>query len=641
MPRSPLQSRTRAGRLVGGAFSAVAVAVVLGGIPVALVGLGGDPLPAHVPGWAAVRDGLLHKDLSGALFIRVLDVVGWLAWACFTLAIVVEVVARLRRRRTVRLPGLAAPQRVAAGLVAAIALTFASPAMADASAHQPRVAAVATAEPGTAPAALVPGGRMSITVPARAPAAALAGPAADRHGTRLVYRVRHGDYLGIIAERFGFDFATATRIAHDNHIADPNLIEPGWRITLPAGATDTGSRLHATGHVVDPPATTPPPGTGPSHPGTQGHTPAPPTPTAPAPTPTAPAPGTTHAGAGQAGGAQQAPAGADSIGDTVIEGVEVGGTLAAVVALALVAAGRRDRRDHRPPQTPPAPAAAAPPPPVFVPPRLMAPTRAADIVRLDTALRHLGDQVQEWEVAEVPQVAGVWLDRGAITLLLADECGPAPRPFVEDPNGWLLPPEVPVARAGDQLAPLPALCTVGGRAGQHVLLDLEYLRVLGIGGDPAEAMNLLRFIAVELCHNVWSDDVRVTLAGFGAEGPHLAAIDPPRFRLRASVAEAIATFGAQHAAAVADLDDVRAPEVLLLAHPSPADQHALRELEEQLVAAPGVGMAVVASPTRRGCRSAATRWPSVPRATCTSGSSATRSCPPRPCRRRWSPRSRR
>jgi hypothetical protein len=236
----------------------------------------------------------------------------------------------------------------------------------------------------------------------------------------------------------------------------------------------------------------------------------------------------------------------------------------------------------------------------MAPPRLMAPTRAADIVRLDTALRLLGDEVQEWPVTDVPQVAGVWLDRGAITLLLADECAAAPRPFVEDPNGWLLPAEVPVGRAGDQLAPLPALCTVGGRSGQHVLLDLEYLRVLGIGGDPAEAMNLLRFIAVELCHNVWSDDVRVTLAGFGAEGPHLAAIDPGRFRLRASVAEAIDTFGAQHASAVADLDDVRAPEALLLANPTPADQRALARLEEELVAAPGVGMAVVVAPTPDG-----------------------------------------
>ena len=70
------------------------------------------------------------------------------------------------------------------------------------------------------------------------------------------------------------------------------------------------------------------------------------------------------------------------------------------------------------------------------------------------------------------------------------------------------------------------MCTVGGRANQHLLLDIEYLRVLGIGGDPVEAVNLLRFIAVELSHNIWSDDVRVVLAGFGDESRALAAIDP-------------------------------------------------------------------------------------------------------------------
>jgi hypothetical protein len=122
---------------------------------------------------------------------------------------------------------------------------------------------------------------------------------------------------------------------------------------------------------------------------------------------------------------------------------------------------------------------------------------------------------------------------------------------------------VTLGQPADQIAPLPLLCTVGGRDRQHALLDLEYLRMVGIGGDPVEAMNIMRFLVAELCHNVWADDVRVTLAGFGPEAATLSAFDPARIRVEPSIPVAVAAFHHRLADAVANLHDVRSPDVLL------------------------------------------------------------------------------
>src|SRR5262249_47533918 len=140
-------------------------------------------------------------------------------------------------------------------------------------------------------------------------------------------------------------------------------------------------------------------------------------------------------------------------------------------------------------------------------PRLMAPTRTEDVLRLDQALRGLADTGADWPGEGHPPIAGGSPDPRPAAPLLAPPRPPAPPPLRDDPNGWRLAAEAPLHGVQDAIAPLPALCTVGGRANQHVLLDLEYLRVLGIGGDHAESMNLIRFIVAELCHNVWSDDV--------------------------------------------------------------------------------------------------------------------------------------
>ena len=619
MPRSTTVSRSPGSRMVTGGLAAAALLAVIVGVPVALALLGGDPLPHHLPSGAGIRESLLHKDVTGTLFIRVIVVIGWLAWATFALSIVVELVARLRGRRAMRLPGLGGPQRFAAGLIAAVAMAISAPASALAAPHA-SVAAVATPSPhGGAPAA---GHAMARTGMGTSAATDVVQPP-----KRLVYQVRKGDYLGRIAERFGAPFSEATQIARVNHIKDPNLIDVGWRITLPVDAVDTGPHRHATGHIVagtgthsvgdgEPTAhapVQPAPTTQP--PAAPAATPSPGASVSPGSAPEAAQPGALAATAHEhpredlprpissgatptnppSGGTAPDPITADSPGvDLVGEMLAASGTLAAVVSLAVVVMRRRDEASQRLGRT-------------SVPPvagggalRLMAPTMVDDVMRLDAALRALPELVAGWPLDEIPQVAGVWLDHGAVTLLLADQARTAPEPFEDDANGWRLAADTRVARRTDRVAPLPLLCVVGGRERQHAFLDLEYLRVLGIGGDPAAARNLLRFIVAELCRNVWAENVRVTLAGFGPEAAALSALDPARIRVEPSVATAVAACHARLADAVANLHDVRAPDVLVVASPAMSDHAALAALEKDLMATPGVGMAVVVAPTPEG-----------------------------------------
>src|SRR5262249_27170449 len=154
----------------------------------------------------------------------------------------------------------------------AIAVAIGSPAAALAAPHPP-VAAVVAPTPDHGPGQSGPA-FAARDLPA-APVGTHAGPDTAGHAGPLVYQVRKGDYLGRIAERFGGTFGSATEIAHENHIKDPNLIDIGWKIRLPETAVDSGPHRHATGDIVSgtthempsdgepSPEAAPPPPTGP------------------------------------------------------------------------------------------------------------------------------------------------------------------------------------------------------------------------------------------------------------------------------------------------------------------------------------------------------------------------------------------
>ena len=105
----PLPSR-RSGlltTLVRATFSLLLLAVLLVALPAGLlygtlVLAGNNPLPVH----ESVSSLLTSPD-QGGLFAWALVAVGWTAWGCFAVSVVVEIPAQLRGRMPRRLPARA------------------------------------------------------------------------------------------------------------------------------------------------------------------------------------------------------------------------------------------------------------------------------------------------------------------------------------------------------------------------------------------------------------------------------------------------------------------------------------------------------------------------------------------------------
>ncbi|MFD0367659.1 LysM peptidoglycan-binding domain-containing protein [Streptomyces sp. NPDC127114] len=183
------------------------------------------------PGIDAVTHLLTRPD-TGNAFVLALCVVGWIAWASFTLSLLVEIPAQLRGRTAPRLPGLRLSQRAAGTLVSGIIVLFASstlasatPALANPTASQPVTAA--------APAAVTP-------QPSTTQAATTAAPAAEH--TYTVRAVRPAESLWSIAEKLYGHGELYTKIADANEgrtMADGRVfhadapIQPGWILRLP------------------------------------------------------------------------------------------------------------------------------------------------------------------------------------------------------------------------------------------------------------------------------------------------------------------------------------------------------------------------------------------------------------------------
>ncbi len=169
-------SRSRGQAAAAGMGALLILLALIAGLPALLYRLGGSPLPGHLPGATQVGHALLHRDSASLVLAAVRDV-SWIAWALFTLAVLAEVQAVLRRRTAprLRLGGM----QSAAGLVALAALTFtAAPVGTLLTTPQP-VPAVLQADvtPGlAAPFTIAPHAR-----PAVAPGPAVAPPAPARH----------------------------------------------------------------------------------------------------------------------------------------------------------------------------------------------------------------------------------------------------------------------------------------------------------------------------------------------------------------------------------------------------------------------------------------------------------------------------
>jgi len=570
---TPPQALDLLRRLIAGVLLAAAVA----GVPVALWELGGAYLPDELPSWEQVTTAVNGPD-TGALFLGLLVVVGWVAWACFALSVAAELVSQLRGLPPMRLPGLAAPQQMAGLLVAAVLGVGTGPLLvAPALAGPPIVAdqPVDHEEPSPTPAPPVD------TRPT--------GPTA----AGATYTVAPRDTLGRIAARYLGDWTRFEEILELNRgrpqpdgalLTDPGLIRPGWTLVLPpdarlpaAGTTagevtvqpgdtladlaeqhglehwqpifdlNAGEPLPGGGRFTDPDlirpgqaldlppanpaAADPPPPTGPEHPTDE---PAPDEDEPAAPAGPARTPAASPSPESLPEQSEQAAVDADADGR---DAAESSSELAAVLAGsgALLAAGvgaawlahRRQRLRRRRPGRRLAPL-----------PRTQSATQTvvsaadegtADYAALDLALRGLAVQISADPDAQLPDVVAARLHGGRLELRLhAPADRPPPEPWIADDTGlrWSarldqdtgVDPEV----ARTRLAPYPTLVTIGTDTAGRWLLDLERLGAVHVTGPADRREDFARHLAAELAVNGWSDLLTVTPVGFGGELVDLA-----------------------------------------------------------------------------------------------------------------------
>ncbi|MFE0874867.1 hypothetical protein ACFW4X_08265 [Streptomyces smyrnaeus] len=252
----------------------VALAVLVAGVPLALAYFIGWPLPHRMPSLDMLRD-----EVSVGVFINVLTVVVWLAWAQFTACVLVEVKAALSGvGLPARVPGAGPSQLLARQLVTAILLLGSStasfaPGLAQlghgVQPHQPsQTVASAQLLPGQqrAEAAdqveggghhVMGGGGPDTVVPAqggseRAGTARQASAPGDasRAAQTKFYRIqppvgRHHDSLWEVAERHlddGRRYKEIYRLNKDrvqpdgSRLSEASLIRPGWIMEMPADA---------------------------------------------------------------------------------------------------------------------------------------------------------------------------------------------------------------------------------------------------------------------------------------------------------------------------------------------------------------------------------------------------------------------
>lgn len=413
----------------------------------------------------------------------------------------------------------------------------------------PEIAALNTDVLGDEPDFITPGMQLFLPRDTRAEAPAK---------TADTVVVESGDTLSQIAldelgdaSRYPEIFESSKRTIQPDggRLADPDLIRPGWQLTLPASTTETAEADAAaptvsatephTSTAPDPPEATAPapahsvpmsPSTPSPAPGAEPSAAAPSPPSAPstspiAPTPTSPpppSPSPLNEPLPQALMSEQSPAPESTNGWLLPALTGAGTVLAAVLYLAL-RANRRARLRFRTPGMliAPEPAGVSP---VDRTTRIVGGPAAPRIQALDRLLRSLASTFPD-PAASVPPLRAVELSAEAATLHLTGDVT-LPEPWTGAGARWTAPVDADV-RDTDVLAPYPMLVSVGADdTGTLWLLNLERFGVLNVAGTSADTERFGRHVAAELALAPWSTLVHVHTLGFGDE---LADLD--EFRL--------------------------------------------------------------------------------------------------------------
>ena len=522
-PERPLTRIVRAG------CAFVILVVLLCGVPAALWLFGHRPLPRSVPSIGDVRDVVGGQRVADATVVKVIAVIGWIAWLQLVTSFLVETIAWLRGRPAPSVPLAGPVQLQVRRLLAAVALLVAAPVVN----VRPTLAAPLLSQPA-----------MTMIQPTGQPARVAGAPAPAPTEIALPeYVVARRDTLWRLAEvhlgnplrwRELFDLNRDRPQPDGRSLVNPDLIIPGWQLRFPADAT--GLTAVPTAPAPVPPAPSPP-SSAPSH--------EPPAPVNPVPAPipttaTAPPIGTNG---------HRAPTNESSRSAHVVELVG-GGLLAASLVALLTRLRRAQQRRRRSGQ-----AAHRPPPHlerVETTLRRHARTGRAEI--LNVALRAFAADI-EWRPDTDASVVAVRCTDEQVEILLDTPPRHAPHGFVAagDEHGWITAPDTTVdalARlADDTPAPLPSLVSIGTLEDADVLIDLETAGTLTVDGDGAA--ELINHLKTQLVTSTWVDEVEILAVG--APGSD-TAVATPRVRYFDDLDTAIDELAAMSGAITLGLD---------------------------------------------------------------------------------------
>lgn len=211
-------------RIGKGLGSLILLAVLLIGIPAALVFFAGNPLPS----WDMLVSAFTMPDYTGSFLVgTVMPIAAWIAWATFAVGFLAELPGQLRGMPRPRIPGLGMQQKVMGGLLAAVIALFAP-------------AAAFAAEVPTMPTVSM---IASVSATVTADAGSVAEASTVQPGPQYV--VTGSDTLARIAESTLGDRARASEISALNlgvrqagggALSSSGWLQEGWVLTLPADA---------------------------------------------------------------------------------------------------------------------------------------------------------------------------------------------------------------------------------------------------------------------------------------------------------------------------------------------------------------------------------------------------------------------
>jgi DNA-binding SARP family transcriptional activator len=293
------------GRYVHGLIALAALAVLVAGLPCALVSYVGWPLPRHVPTWPELQDVLL-TPMGTQMLLNILTCICWVAWFAFVVD-VARCTVDASRGLTLPRPRVTRPlQGLAAALIGAVMLLVpghrtGSPVASStvlAQIGQSTLVVTAPQHPAPAPAITPEGG----VVDSRADITPTSLPAPP--GMVTVVAAVRGPHDGIydslwrIAQRLWGDgsrwpelFAQNRGvIQRDGHaLTTPGYIRPGWQFTAAIPAPPAAEHNGQSPHSMTPPTSSAMAVPSASAPAPRTSVPAPAT-SAPAPRTAAPAP---------------------------------------------------------------------------------------------------------------------------------------------------------------------------------------------------------------------------------------------------------------------------------------------------------------------------------------------------------------